>query len=172
MPGWQTRRYTRGMIDDRRVYHLTDPDLPEEARLDCCGPPEESTLVHCLHCGQEYESYQMIWAPFDDEERSEREPSGLEGFWSCPVEGCSGVGFTVDIWPVDPDYVDAETGEKYWHEDPPMIEGHDSDCECVECEMAREEQLAEWEREDAEYQRKVASGEIKPPQVPDEEIPF
>lgn len=93
----------------------------------------------------------------------------LPGMWVCPVDGCGDAGFAFDIWPVDPDYVDPRTGQKYCGEDPPMIEGHESDCECAECEMARDEQEAEWEREDAEYQRKVASGEITPPT--DEDMP-
>lgn len=158
------------MSDERCVYHLSDPDLPPEALDDCMKPPKEPVLVHCLHCGQEYESYEIIWMPHADPTDDEHR---LPGMWCCPVEGCDGAGFCFDIFPVDEDYVDPETGEKIWHDDPPMIEGHEVECECVECEMARDEQEAQWEREDAEFQRKVASGEIPtPPPVTDEDIPF
>jgi len=157
------------MDDDQDVYQLHDPDLPPEALEDHMQPPAESILVHCLHCSQEYQSDQIIWVPRADESTDKHR---LPGMWCCPVDGCGGAGFTCDIWPVDPDYVDPKTGETYWSDDPPMVEGHESDCECAECEMARDEQEAEYEREAEEYKRKVASGEIKPPQVTDEEMPF
>ena len=162
------------MSDDCTVYHLHDPDLPPAALEDHMKPPAESILVHCLHCGQEYESYEMIWVPFTEDELQRHDRSHMEGFWRCPMEGCGGAGFTCDIWPVDPDYVDPETGEKYCHDDPPMIEGHESDCECAECEMLRHEEEAELDREIAEYEEKVKRGEIKPPQAPltEEDIPF
>lgn len=133
-------------------------------------PPAEPILVHCLHCDQEYESYEIVWVPMETDPADEHR---IPGMWRCPVEGCDGAGFAFDIFPVDEDYVDPETGEKLWHEDPPMIEGHEPDCECVECEMARDEEEAEFEREAIEYQRKVASGEISPPPLlTDEDIPF
>ncbi len=140
-------------------------------------PPEQPILVHCIHCGNEYDSWQMIWVPCTEEQLQRDRVSDLKGFWCCPIEGCGGAGFTCDIWPADPDYVDPRTGEKLWHDDPPMIEGHESDCECAECEMARDEEEAEFEREAAEYQRKVASGEIVPPTPPagamgEDDIPF
>jgi hypothetical protein len=168
------------MDNDKPVYHLHDPDLPPEALEDHMKPPKESILVHCLHCGQEYESYEIVWEP-NDKPPHEGETHRMPGMWCCPVEGCGGAGFCFDIFPVDEDYVDPETGERLWHDDPPMIEGHESDCECAECEMARDEQEAEWEREHAEYQRKIASGEIKPPaphsphtpgSADDDDIPF
>ena len=163
------------MAEERRVFHMHDSDLPPEAMEDCFHPPAESILVHCLHCGQEYESYEIIWLPHVDDPTDKH---ALPGMWCCPVEGCGGAGFKFDIFPVDPDYVDPDTGEKLWQDDPPMIEGHESDCECAECEMARDEQEAQWEREDAEYMRKVKSGEIKPPSpgpiapMTDQDIPF
>lgn len=164
------------MGEERKVFHLHDDDLPEEALLDRMKPPQQPILVHCLHCGEEYDSWRMIWVPFTEKELAEDRKSGLKGFWCCPIEGCGGAGFTVDIWPVDPDYVDPETGEKYCDDDPPMIEGHESECECVECEMARHEEEAQWEREDAERQRKVERGEIKPPgphsTLGEDDIPF
>ena len=152
------------------MYHLHDPDLPPEALEDCMKPPKESVLVHCLHCGKEYESYEIVWVPFADDAPEEKHR--LPGIWSCPIDGCDGAGFCFDIFPVDEDYVDPETGEKIWHEDPPMIEGHESDCECAECEMARDEMEAQFEREAVEYEKKIASGEIISPPVTDEDIPF
>lgn len=160
-------------MDLRPLYHLNDPDLPPEALEDHMKPPEVSTLVHCLHCGREFESLEIIWVPFTEEEMRCDGKSSIRGMWRCPIEGCDGAGFACDLWPVDPDYVDPETGEKYWHDDPPMIEGHESDCECVECEMLRDEEEAEFEHEAEEYKRKVASGEIAlPPPGEDDDIPF
>jgi hypothetical protein len=162
------------MDEYRSGYHLHDEDLPAEALRDHMKPPEQPILVHCIHCGEEYDSWRMIWVPLTEEEELARETcSDLKGFWCCPIEGCTGKGFTIDIWPADPDYVDPETGEKYWHDDEPMIEGHEPDCDCVECEMAWHEAEAQFDREMEEHQRKVESGEIPPPgPVTDEEIPF
>ena len=66
-------------------------------------PPDIPTEVHCIHCGEEYESYLIKWVP--DEKQAN------DGFWSCPTPGCDGVGFCFDIWPTDPDWTD-ENGEK------------------------------------------------------------
>ncbi|HUT58235.1 MAG TPA: hypothetical protein VNA25_10345 [Phycisphaerae bacterium] len=65
-------------------------DAPREAMDDPFCPPAEPCRVCCLHCGQEYDSSQIVWR------------SGANGaFWCCPVEGCDGAGFGFDIHPVD-----------------------------------------------------------------------
>lgn len=74
-----------------------DRDLDPDA--DCFKPPPGSILVHCLHCGEEYESYRIEWRIFDG-------PDGKHGMWCCPIEGCDGAGFGFDIFPIDAD--DAE----------------------------------------------------------------
>jgi hypothetical protein len=176
----------RIMANNRTVYHLHDDDLPPEALSDPMKPPEQPILVHCIHCGEEYDSWRMIWVPNDEPPR-EGEKYHMAGKWCCPIEGCGGAGFTCDIWPADPDYRDPETGEKYFFEDEPMIEGHDVECECVECEMVRHEQDAEYEREYEELMRMAKeNGHEEPgedggtkPRTPsehgtfgDEDIPF
>lgn len=73
-------------------------DNPLDARSDPFRPPEIPTLVACLHCGEEYDSYRIEW-------RVEQDAEGRpHGFWCCPIEGCGGKGFGFDIYPVDPDY--------------------------------------------------------------------
>ena len=77
---------------------------------DPFGPPAVSTVVHCIHCGEEYDSYKIEW-------RVERDPDGAQhGFWCCPMPGCDGKGFGFDIFPVDPEYRD-ENGELMWSGD-------------------------------------------------------
>jgi hypothetical protein len=77
---------------------------------DPFGPPAISTVVHCIHCGEEYDSYKIEW-------RIERDDDGTQhGFWCCPMPGCDGKGFGFDIFPVDPDYRD-ENGELMWSGD-------------------------------------------------------
>jgi hypothetical protein len=77
---------------------------------DPFGPPAISTIVHCIHCGEEYDSYRIEW-------RVERDTDGQEhGFWCCPMPGCGGMGFGFDIFPVDPEYRD-ENGELMWCSD-------------------------------------------------------
>lgn len=77
---------------------------------DPFGPPAISTVVHCIHCGEEYDSYRIEW-------RVERDADGeAHGFWCCPMPGCDGKGFGFDIFPVDPEYRD-ENGELMWYSD-------------------------------------------------------
>jgi hypothetical protein len=83
---------------------------PLEPDGDPFGPPAISTLVCCLHCGEEYDSYRIEW-------RIERTESGPRGFWCCPTPGCDGKGFGFDILPVDPDYQDEHGG--WIHDDDP-----------------------------------------------------
>jgi hypothetical protein len=73
---------------------------PPDADTDPFGPPAIPTMVACLHCGQEYESYLIEW-------RVKQCADGqMRGFWCCPVPGCDGKGFCFDILPVDPHYQD------------------------------------------------------------------
>ncbi|HEY7087490.1 MAG TPA: hypothetical protein VH518_05330 [Tepidisphaeraceae bacterium] len=63
---------------------------------DCFRPPEVPIQVYCTHCHHEFESYLMQWV---------RDPTyAAGGFWACPTPGCSGKGFTFDVWPTDPDW--------------------------------------------------------------------
>lgn len=83
---------------------------PLDPTGDPFGPPALSTLVACLHCGQEYDSYRIEW-------RIETNADGKpHGFWCCPIAGCDGMGFGFDIFPVDPEYRD-EHGELMWVSD-------------------------------------------------------
>lgn len=77
---------------------------------DPFGPPVISTVVHCIHCGEEFDSYRIEW-------RVEHDADGAaHGFWCCPMPGCDGKGFGFDIFPVDPEYRD-ENGELMWCSD-------------------------------------------------------
>ena len=83
---------------------------PFDSDSDPFKPPAISTLVSCLHCSQEYDSFRIEW-------RIERNNKGeAHGFWCCPIAGCDGKGFGFDIFPVDPEYQD-ERGCS--HRDPP-----------------------------------------------------
>ena len=88
--------------------------MSDAAPRDHFAPPNTAVLVGCLHCREIYESY-LIW--FDESRGGPKTTDGREGFWTCPTEGCGGIGFTFDIWPVDPDYLDEETGEPLWTDD-------------------------------------------------------
>lgn len=102
-------------------------EIPAEAWDDPMHPPSIPIEVHCIHCGNEYESYRIEW-------REEMDADGSKHcFWCCPIPGCDGKGFCFDIFPTDPDYVDERTGEKIWMED------HEDDCECDECKELRAE---------------------------------
>ena len=75
-----------------------------DPNTDPFRPPAIPTLVHCIHCNEEYDSYLIEW----------RESTGADGrthgFWCCPIPGCDGAGFGFDIFPVDPTYRDERGG--------------------------------------------------------------
>ena len=79
---------------------------------DPFGPPTISTLVGCIHCGQEYDSYRIEW-------RIEQTRSGQQGFWCCPIPGCDGRGVGFDILPVDPNDRDERGG---WVHDDELVD--------------------------------------------------
>lgn len=84
-------------------------DAPDPA-TDPFKPPAIPTVVGCLHCGEEYDSYLIEW-------RVSTSADGKQyGFWCCPTPGCDGAGFLFDIFPVDPEYRD-ENGEKIFVSD-------------------------------------------------------
>jgi hypothetical protein len=95
---------------------------PLDAQSDPFRPPEISTLVECLHCGEEYDSYRIEW-------RVEQDDDGKpHGFWCCPIEGCGGKGFGIDIFPVDPDYqVDEDRGWSFVEDEEELDEEDFSD---------------------------------------------
>lgn len=99
---------------------MSKTDAPEPG-TDPFGPPVVSTLVGCLHCGQEYDSYRIEW-------RVGQNAAGrLWGFWSCPIPGCDGVGFGCDILPADPDYRDEHGGWVHDTEEDDGVEGSQGD---------------------------------------------
>jgi hypothetical protein len=117
---------------------------PLDPNTDCFRPPAIPTLVGCLHCQQEYESFLIEW-------RVEKCADGKDhGFWCCPTPDCGGRGFGFDIFPVDPNYRD-ENGNLMWCSD----EGEDE---------LTEEELAELDGTDPD----VPPGE----RPPDEDLPF
>ncbi|MCI0366265.1 MAG: hypothetical protein L0Y44_10175 [Phycisphaerales bacterium] len=121
--------------EDYVEFHLTDDDLPPEALKDCMKPPRQSTLVACLHCGEEYDSWRMAYRvrAYSD--------GAVRGFWECGIPGCDGAGFMFDIFPTDPNYV-AEDGalQGEW------VEDHEDDCECEDCVQVRAE-IEQWEKD-------------------------
>jgi hypothetical protein len=93
---------------------------PLDADSDPFRPPAISTLVHCIHCGEEYDSFRIEW-------RVEPDADGNpHGFWCCPIPGCGGMGFGFDIFPVDPEYRD-ENGQLMWCSDDEGDEVDDED---------------------------------------------
>jgi len=81
------------------AYNPLDPDG------DPFRPPAIPTLVGCLHCQEEYDSYKIEWRVSIDADGKRH------GFWCCPTPGCGGCGFGFDIFPVDSDYRD-ENGDR------------------------------------------------------------
>lgn len=82
-------------------HPMPEPD-PKDS--DPFGPPAIPTMVGCLHCGEEYDSYTIDWRTFTSDDGK------TQGFWCCPTPGCDGKGFGFDILPTDPDYQDENGG--------------------------------------------------------------
>jgi hypothetical protein len=95
---------------------------PLDSTSDPFKPPAISTLVSCLHCGQEYDSFRIQWRI----ERGAGADGKPHGFWCCPIPGCDGKGFGFDIFPVDPDYQDERGG---WFYDDDTDESDESSTE-------------------------------------------
>jgi hypothetical protein len=94
-------------------YDPLDPDR------DPFRPPAIPTLVGCIHCGQEYDSYRIEW-------RIEPDAEGRpHGWWCCPIPGCDGKGFGFDILPVDPNYQDERGG--WIHDDEDIEDDEESE---------------------------------------------
>jgi hypothetical protein len=66
------------------------------------GPPKEPCLCGCLHCGRTFMS-DGIWF-----QEVVRNGVVVDGKWCCPTPNCDGIGYTFDIYPVDPDHPDNE----------------------------------------------------------------
>lgn len=78
--------------------------MSDDPRSDPFAPPELSTEVCCIHCGETYDSWQIEWRVLADRNGEQR------GFWCCPIPGCDGMGFGFDILPTDPHYQDERGG--------------------------------------------------------------
>jgi len=88
------------------AHHEDMSGPPSEAWDDPFHPPSVPTLVQCLHCGEEYDSFLIEYRPLKPTDGAmSTDPAGM---WHCPTEGCDGVGFGFDIWPVDEDYLDPD----------------------------------------------------------------
>jgi hypothetical protein len=139
---------------------------------DPFGPPAISTVVHCIHCGEEYDSYRIEW-------RIERDLDGQShGFWCCPMEDCDGKGFGFDIFPVDPEYRD-ENGELMWCSDDEDDEDDefedelfkDDDFEALDDDLDGEEvveEASEWfVREESGDEEAKSRGSL-----PEDDVPY
>ncbi len=133
--GANTATLTRPCYNPR----MTHDQPPPEAWEDCFHPPSLSTLVHCIHCNEEYDSWRIEWRVYTHEDGS------THGFWCCPIKECDGKGFGFDIFPVDPTYVDPDGRDMGWSnsdEDEEGEEDEESDDE--------EEDDVDWDEEDDE----------------------
>jgi hypothetical protein len=113
------------------TYDPLDPDR------DPFKPPAISTLVHCIHCNEEYDSFRIEWRIAPDADGKQH------GFWCCPMPGCGGMGFGFDIFPVDPEYRD-ENGEFMWCSDEDDDEDDDGADEDDEYEIDDELGEEDW----------------------------
>lgn len=107
----------------------------EKHPRDIDAPPEIPTLVRCTCCGEEYDSYLLIWVKKNDDKNG--------GRWCCPTEGCEGHGFRHDIMPLD----DGSFDEPEWVQD-----GGEMHVEFeAEVDEEFEAEMAAWENLESEF---------------------
>lgn len=106
---------------------------------DPMGPPKEPCECYCIHCGRVFMSDRM-WL-----QRVKGSRHGFDGFWMCPTPNCSGAGFTIDIFPTDPDH----PANEGWHFDDDEEVQEELPWEDEEDDA--EEQESEWDPDEAAY---------------------
>ena len=106
----------------------SDESRNEESKNDPFSPPAVPCEVQCIHCGETYDSWQIVWRETPDE-------GALRGTWCCPTNGCDGVGFGFDIFPTDPTWAD-ENGDQF------IVHFDDDDGEAEDEEEEDEDTLA------------------------------
>jgi hypothetical protein len=116
---------------------------PLDAQADPFRPPEIPTLVSCLHCGEEYDSYLIEWRVLTD---ADGRP---HGFWCCPIDGCDGKGFGFDIFPVDPEFQDERGG--WFDDDEDDIDDEDDEDDEFDFEAESEFSAGEEDQNDAAH---------------------
>jgi hypothetical protein len=86
---------------------------PEENdRDDPFAPPQPPMRVCCLHCGNEFDSDEIVYRPRPNIHGPIEH--GMTGDWCCPTPGCDGVGYGFDIVPSDQDWEDQDGNG--WHQ--------------------------------------------------------
>jgi hypothetical protein len=116
-----------------------EPSIPDQD--DPMGPPAEPCECFCLHCRRTFMSDRMWF------QRVINARDGFSGFWMCPTPNCGGAGFTMDIFPTDPDHP-ANAGWTDFDDD-----GEEDDDEAADFE---EDGAAEEETEYDPAERKYA----------------
>ena len=110
---------------------------------DPMAPPREPCECWCLHCNRTFMSSEMWF------QRVVGAKDGFPGFWMCPTPNCDGGGFTIDIFPTDPDHP-ANDG---WHEcdEEEEFDEHELEPEEIEAIIENESEPKEWDPEETTY---------------------
>ena len=115
---------------------------------DPYAPPAEPCECVCHHCRRTFLSDQMWFQKINGAR------DGLSGFWKCPTPNCSGGGFTMDIFPVDPTHPANEGWFDTDDDEDEFDESYWEDCEEPDYSQDMEFDDMEWEEvdePDAEY---------------------
>jgi hypothetical protein len=134
----------------------TNPDN----RRDPMGPPAEPCECFCLHCRRTFMSDQMWF------QRVINARDGFEGFWLCPTPNCDGAGFTMDIFPTDPNHPEnAGWSDDDGEEDEMEFDDEDEDENEDEWDPA-ESKFEEFDEEDDDIEGEEWKHGIRPDELP------
>ena len=131
-----------------------------EGRRDPMGPPAEPCECFCLHCRRTFMSDQMWF------QRVINARDGFEGFWLCPTPNCDGAGFTMDIFPTDPNHPEnAGWSDDDGEEDEMEFDDEDEDEDETEWDPA-ESKFEEYDEEDDDIEGEEWKHGIRPDELP------
>ncbi len=150
----------------------------EDPRRDPMAPPDEPCECFCLHCGRTFMSDQMWF------QKVKGARDGFPGFWMCPTANCGGAGFTIDIFPTDPNHPANEDchfdddGEEDDDDDPDEADYFEDDIpfdDDVTDDWDPDEEkykaLDEWESDDDDLEGEEWKHGLQPGERPKAEAP-
>jgi hypothetical protein len=139
----------------------------KEDDRDPMGPPAEPCECFCLHCQRTFMSDQMWF------QKVINSKDGFPGFWMCPTPNCGGAGFTMDIFPTDPNHPANEGWHSSDEEDGDQLDGEEGDedeeWDPAESKFEEYDQFEDDDIEGEEWKQGIRPDEL--PVVPPELTP-
>lgn len=96
----------QAMSDSAELAERIFGPLPPPNTEEMFAPPKQAVKVGCMHCGDNYDSSEMVWeyrlecqAPMFELWCEEPDEGPITPLWWCKNKDCDGAGFGHDIHP-------------------------------------------------------------------------